>query len=35
MQTRFVYPVEGIDANDLARFGGKATGLARMAAAGR
>lgn len=34
MQTSFVYPVECIDANDLARFGGKATGLARMAAAG-
>lgn len=34
MQTSFVYPVERIDANDLARFGGKAAGLARMAAAG-
>lgn len=30
----FVHPVERIDAADAARFGGKATGLARMAAAG-
>jgi pyruvate, orthophosphate dikinase len=30
----YVHPVERIDATDSARFGGKATGLARMAAAG-
>jgi pyruvate, orthophosphate dikinase len=30
----FVHAVERIDATDSARFGGKATGLARMAAAG-
>jgi pyruvate, orthophosphate dikinase len=29
-----VHPVEAIDGHDLARFGGKATGLARMAAVG-
>ena len=29
-----VHPVESIDGHDLARFGGKATGLARMAAVG-
>jgi pyruvate,orthophosphate dikinase len=32
--TAFVFAVEAIDGFDLARFGGKATGLARMAAAG-
>lgn len=30
----YVHPVERIDATDSTRFGGKATGLARMAAAG-
>ena len=30
----FVHPVDAIDAEDAARFGGKATGLARMVAAG-
>jgi pyruvate,orthophosphate dikinase len=30
----FVHAVEDIDGHDAARFGGKATGLARMAAAG-
>jgi pyruvate,orthophosphate dikinase len=30
----FVHPISQIDPADLARFGGKATGLARMAAAG-
>ena len=30
----FVHPIPQIDPADLARFGGKATGLARMAAAG-
>ena len=30
----FVHAVEHIDGHDTARFGGKATGLARMAAAG-
>jgi len=30
----FVHPISEIDAADTARFGGKATGLARMAAAG-
>jgi pyruvate, orthophosphate dikinase len=30
----FVHPIAQIDSGDLARFGGKATGLARMAAAG-
>jgi pyruvate,orthophosphate dikinase len=30
----FVHPIAQIDAADVARFGGKATGLARMAAAG-
>ncbi|MGE5117780.1 MAG: pyruvate, phosphate dikinase [Betaproteobacteria bacterium] len=30
----FVHPISQIDATDTARFGGKATGLARMAAAG-
>jgi pyruvate,orthophosphate dikinase len=34
MEKTYVQPVEHIDADDLARFGGKATGLARMAAAG-
>ena len=33
MQT-YVHPVDRIDPEDTARFGGKATGLARMAAAG-
>ena len=33
MQT-FVHPISQIDAANLARFGGKATGLARMAGAG-
>jgi pyruvate, orthophosphate dikinase len=32
--TAFVHAVETIDGQDLVRFGGKATGLARMAAAG-
>lgn len=31
---QFVHAVEAIDGLDTARFGGKATGLARMAAAG-
>ena len=30
----YVHPIERIDPDDAARFGGKATGLARMAAAG-
>lgn len=34
MAQTYAQPVEHIDADDLARFGGKATGLARMAAAG-
>ncbi len=34
MEKAYVQPVERIDADDLARFGGKACGLARMAAAG-
>ncbi|PWR21674.1 pyruvate, phosphate dikinase [Zavarzinia compransoris] len=31
---RFVHPIEAIDPTDTRRFGGKATGLARMARAG-
>ena len=30
----FIHPVSQIDPSDSARFGGKATGLARMATAG-
>ncbi len=34
MQQTFAQPVQAIDPEDSARYGGKATGLARMAAAG-